>query len=100
MKQHVRLDVSMKETHICVVDGDGRVLGRGREVTQPELLAAAIVDARRAKAVPSCRLNKTDANDAEGLAQLAREQRQDLENQVRGLLRKFGDSLLFVAETR
>lgn len=31
-----------------------------------------IVDARRAKAVLSCRLNKTDANDAEGLAQLAR----------------------------
>ena len=27
-----------------------------------------IVDARRAKAVRSCRLNKTDANDADGLA--------------------------------
>ena len=81
-------------------------LARGREVTQPELLAAAlarhapaarvvvlesggqsswlqrelsaagvpavIVDARRAKAALSCRLNKTDANDAAGLAQLAR----------------------------
>ena len=74
---------------------------------------AVIVDARRAKAALSCRLNKTDANDAEGLAQLARtgwyrevaakrpetrltrslllahgqlsKQRRDLENQVRGL---------------
>lgn len=152
MKQYIGLDVSLKETHICVVDGDGAVLARGREVTHPELLAkairslapaarvvvletggqsswlqrglsalgvpAVIVDARRAKAALSCRLNKTDANDAEGLAQLARtgwyrevaakrpqsrharslllarrqlaKQRRDLENQVRALLRGFG----------
>ncbi len=152
MKQYVGLDVSLKETHICVVDESGTVVARGREATQPELLAAAIrrlapgcvlavmetggqsswlcsglreegvnaviVDARRAKAVLSCRLNKTDANDAEGLAQLARtgwyrevaakseatrrvralllarqqvaKQRRDLENQIRGILRGFG----------
>jgi transposase len=145
MEQYIGLDVSLKETHICVVDGSGAVLARSREVTQPELLARAImgvspspslvvvetgaqsswlhraltgqglpvviVDARRAKAALSCRLNKTDANDAEGLAQLARTgwyrevlakrpetrlarslllarqqlamQRRDLENQVR-----------------
>jgi transposase len=146
------LDVSLKETHICVVDGSGAVVSRGREVTHPELvagaigrvapcarvvvletggqsswlqggleaegIAAVIVDARRAKAVLSCRLNKTDANDAEGLAHLARtgwyrevaakrpetrlvralllarrqlvKQRRDVENQVRALLRGFG----------
>ena len=106
MEQYIGLDVSLKETHICVVDGAGAVLARGREATQPELLAkaigrlapavrvvvlesggqsswlqrelsalgvpAVIVDARRAKAALSCRLNMTDVNDAEGLAQLAR----------------------------
>jgi len=153
MKQYIGLDLSQKVTHICVVDETGEVVGRGREVTQPELLAAAIgklaaqverviletggqsswlqrelralgvpaliVDARHAKGALSCRLNKTDANDAEGLAQLARtgwyrevsakraevriarslllarqllvKQRRDLENQVRGLLRGFDD---------
>jgi transposase len=30
------------------------------------------MDARQAKAALSCRVNKTDANDAEGLAQLLR----------------------------
>jgi transposase len=152
MEHYIGLDVSQKETHICVVDAAGAVVARGREATCPELLAdalarlapaarlvvletggqsswlhreltgrgvpAVIVDARRAKAALSCRLHKTDANDAEGLAQLARtgwyrevaakrpetrlarsvllarqqlvKQRRDLENQVRALLRGFG----------
>ena len=34
--------MSLKVTHICVVDGEGTVLARGREATQPELLAKAI----------------------------------------------------------
>lgn len=42
MEKFVGLDVSLKETHICVVDRDGRILARGREVTQPELLVRAI----------------------------------------------------------
>jgi transposase len=149
---YVGLDVSLKETHFCVMDATGAVVFRGREATHPELLAqalgrdapeagvvvletsgqsswlqaalaalgvpAVIVDARRAKQALSCRLNKTDANDAEGLAHLARtgwyrrvtakrcetrllralllarqqlvKQRRDLENQVRALLRGFG----------
>ena len=152
MEQYIGLDVSVKRTEICVMDATGSVLARGREVTQPALLAKAmrdlapslrlavletggqsswlcqelealglpvvIVDARRAKKALSCWTNKTDANDAEGLAQLARtgwyrqvaakrpetraaralllarqqlvKQRRDLENQVRGLLRGFG----------
>ncbi len=152
MDHYVGLDVSLKETHFCVVDGAGAVVFRGREATQPELLAqalcrhapdarvvvletggqsswlqselealgvpAVIVDARRAKAALSCRMNKTDANDAQGLAELARmgwyrrvtakrretrlgrslllarqqlvKHRRDIENQVRALLRGFG----------
>ena len=152
MEQYIGLDVSLKETHICVVDGAGEIVARACEVTEPSLLAAAIdklapqasvvvletggqsswlwreltardlpaviVDARQAKAALSCRLNKTDANDAEGLAQLARSgwyrevvakrpesgraralllthqllvrQRRDQENQARAILRGFG----------
>ena len=162
MEQYVGLDVSVKETHFCVMDGAGVELARGREETRPDLLVAAlwrhapgarvvvletggqsswlqqelsgsgvpavIVDARRAKAALSCRLNKTDANDAEGLAQLARtgwyrevrakrpetrlarslllarqqlvKQRRDLENQVRGLLRGFGLAVGAVSRAR
>jgi transposase len=162
MDQYVGLDVSLKETHFCVVDGAGVEVARGREVTHPELLAralarhapgarvivletggqsswlqreleaaglpAVIVDARRAKAALSCRLNKTDANDAAGLAQLARtgwyravaakrpaarlarasllahqqlvKQRRDLENQVRALLRGFGLAVGRVSRAR
>ena len=87
-----------------------------------------IVDARQAKAALSCRMNKTDVNDAEGLAQLARtgwyrevlakrpaaqraravlvgrqllvKQRRDLENQIRGVLRGFGLAVGTVARTR
>ena len=162
INHYIGLDVSQKETHICVVDDAGTVLARAREVTHPGLLASAlgrlapcarvavletggqsswlqreleglgipavIVDARRAKAALSCRMNKTDANDAEGLAQLARtgwyrevaakrpetrlarslllarqqltRQRRDLENQVRGLLRGFGLAVGVVARRR
>ncbi len=42
MEQYIGLDVSLKETHICVVDGSGAIVARGREATQPELLADAI----------------------------------------------------------
>ena len=42
MDQYVGLDVSLKETHFCVVDGTGAVLARVREVAHPELLARAL----------------------------------------------------------
>jgi transposase len=162
MKYYIGLDVSLKETQVCVVDESGGIIGRHREVTHPALLAAliskvsvavetvvletggqsswlqrellalgvpaVIVDARQAKAALSCRMNKTDVNDAEGLAQLARtgwyrevlakrpaaqraravlvgrqllvKQRRDLENQIRGVLRGFGLAVGTVARTR
>jgi hypothetical protein len=36
------LDVSVKETHVCVVDAPGAVLARARETTHPGLLAALL----------------------------------------------------------
>jgi predicted NBD/HSP70 family sugar kinase len=35
MEQYIGLDVSLKETHICVVDGSGAVVARCREATHP-----------------------------------------------------------------
>jgi len=86
------------------------------------------VCARHAKGVLKCKVNKTDANDAEGLAQLARtgwyrevyvksadahvirahllarkqitKARRDFENQVRALLRTFGVKVGTVARGR
>jgi transposase len=100
------LDVSDKTTHICVVDGEGKVIWRGVCATDPQALATTIakrfpgvvrvvletgalsaflyhgliernvpavcICARHAKGVLSTRVNKSDAHDAEGLAQLAR----------------------------
>lgn len=150
------LDVSDKQTHICLVDDGGAVLWRGRCASDPEVIAKTLakhtaklsaslvcavletgplstflfhglrdrdvavvcVCARHAKKVLSARLNKTDPNDAEGLAQLARtgwfkavhvkdpeshierahlrvraqlvKNHRDMVNQLRGLLKLFG----------
>ena len=42
MEQYVGLDVSVELTLFCVVDGAGVELARGREVTRPDLLVAAL----------------------------------------------------------
>ena len=155
MKQYVGLDVSQKETAVCVVDQDGKVLFEGKVPSDPGALARMLgkrapaaerigfetgamaswlwhelkrvglpvvcVDARHAHAALSVRLNKSDPNDARGLAELIRvgwyrevrvksdesqavrsllvarsrlvSIRRDLENQVRSLLKELG--LLF-----
>jgi len=146
------LDVSDKKTHICLVDGAGKLHWQGVCATDPETLKrtlnkraphlekvifetgplscflyhglikrglpAACICARHAKGVLSTRLNKSDVNDAEGLAQLARtgwykevhikdkethlartllrvrhqlvKSHTDMVNQLRGLLKLFG----------
>jgi transposase len=100
------LDVSDKTTHICVMDGEGAVLRREVQATDPDLLAKWLskhcrglvrvvletgplstflyhglvergvpvicICARHAKAFLSTRVNKSDVNDAEGLAHLCR----------------------------
>ena len=86
----VGLDVSQKMTAICVVDNAGRRLWRGQCPTIPEqisfwsvgmreMMSAAVLglevvclDARHARAALKMQINKTDQNDAEGLAQIVR----------------------------
>ncbi len=152
MKHYVGLDVSTKETHVCVIDEEGETRWQGRCRSIPEAIAAAIrahapgverialetgplatwhwhalraegfpvvcLHARHAKAALSLQLNKTDVNDAHGLAQLVRSGwyrevavksleshrlraaltararlvtiRTGLYNQIRGILKTFG----------
>jgi len=155
MKQYVGLDVSQKETSVCVVDEVGQVLFEGKAKSDPGALTALLrkrapqaerigfetgamaswlwhelrrvdlpvvcIDARHAHAALSVRMNKSDQNDARGLAELVRvgwyrevkvksEEsqkirailvarsrlvaiRRDIENQVRSLIKEYG--LLF-----
>lgn len=100
-------------------------LYRGLEAASVPIVC---ICARHAKGVLKCRVNKTDANDAEGLAQLARtgwyrevyvkstdahvirahllarrqiaKARRDFENQMRALLRTFGLKVGAVARGR
>ena len=152
MDHHVGLDVSLEQTSVRVVDGDGKTLWQGKCASNPEALAATIrarapaavriglesgplsswhwhelrklglpvvcLDARHAKAALAPQLNKTDRNDARGLAQIVRtgwyrevavksvdsqlvrsmlttrvqlvRMRVDLANQIRGVLKPFG----------
>jgi transposase len=155
MKQYVGLDVSQKETSVCVVNETGQVTFEGKANSDPGALTALLrkhapraerigfetgamaswlwhelrrvdlpvvcIDARHAHAVLSVRMNKSDQNDARGLAELVRvgwyrenkvksEEsqrirsilvarsrlvgiRQDIENQVRSMIKEYG--LLF-----
>ncbi|MCA8879625.1 MAG: IS110 family transposase [Rhodobacteraceae bacterium] len=152
MKQYVGLDVSQKETAVCVVDETGRPIYQGRVASDPGALAAMLgkkaphaarvgfetgamsswlwhelrriglpvvcIDARHAHAALSVRMNKSDENDARGLADLVRigwyrevavkseasqqarsllitrsrlvRIRRDLENQMRAMLKECG----------
>ena len=40
--QYVGLDVSLKETSICVIDDAGKIMWRGRTDTTPEAIASAV----------------------------------------------------------
>lgn len=155
MKHYVGLDVSQRETAVCVVDESGKLVFAGKAKSNPGALAELLrkrapfaerigfetgamsswlwheltrielpvvcIDARHAKAALSTRMNKSDENDARGLAELVRigwykevkvksadsqqvrsmlvtrsrlvEIRRDLENQIRAMLKEFG--LLF-----
>lgn len=155
MKQYVGLDVSQRETSVCVVDDSGKVLFEGKARSEPGALTALLrkraplaerigfetgamaswlwhelkrvglpvvcIDARHANAALSTRMNKSDQNDARGLAELVRvgwyrevsvkseesqairsvlvarsrlvSIRRDLENQIRSMLKEHG--LLF-----
>ena len=152
MELYIGLDVSLKETSICVVDGDGTIVCEGTVISEPSAIAGFIkakagsakrigletgptttwlwhelralglpvicIDARHAKAALSMQINKSDRNDAVGLARImqcgwykevkvkrlschelravlnSRAQlvtiKRDLENQIRGLLKNLG----------
>ena len=152
MELYVGLDVSLKETSICVVNGKGEIVSEGTVISEPAAIAAFIekkamgakrigletgptttwlwhelralglpvicIDARHAKAALSMQINKSDRNDAYGLARImqagwykevqvkslpchqvrallnSRAQlvkiKRDLENQIRGLLKNLG----------
>ncbi len=50
MEQYVGMDVSLKETSICVVDGSGAVLCEGTVISEPAAIAG-FVKAKAAGAV-------------------------------------------------
>ena len=106
MEQYVGLDVSQKETAICVIDGEGKRVWQGTCRSIPDVMAEVVrtraplavkvametgplavwhwhelkkagvpivcIHACHAKAALSMQINKTDANDAFGLAQIVR----------------------------
>jgi transposase len=152
MELYIGMDVSLKETSICVVDGDGEIVVEGSVLSEPSALAAFIganapqakrigletgptatwlwhalreldlpvicIDARHAKAALSMQVNKSDRNDAVGLARIMQcgwykevqvkrlschevravlnsrallvKTKRNLENQIRGLLKNLG----------
>ena len=155
MTYYAGLDVSLRSTHICVIDDDGDLVAEGKadsevadiiafldeldvEITEVGLEAGTLtqyltyglqfagyeivcMEARQVKAALSAMRNKTDKNDARGIAQLLRtgwdsrvhiksiESHQvrallssrkavlakciDLEQEIRGLFKVFGIKL-------
>ncbi len=152
MTTFVGLDVSLKETSICIVDEAGIAIKEGVVPSDPDRIAeylkeyaptaqriglesgptsswlwrelderglpAVCIDARHASAALSMQINKSDRNDALGLARIMQtgwfrrvqvksenshrirallnarsllvQMRRDLENQIRGLFKSFG----------
>jgi transposase len=147
MQYYVGLDVSLKQTSICVVDQTGFVVREGVVDSDPEAISVYLrskapeavrigletgptstwlwtelkrlcIDARHAKAVLKMQINKSDRNDAIGIARIMQtgwfkevhvkdidshsvrgllasrallvKIKRDLENHVRGLLKNLG----------
>ena len=152
MAHYVGLDVSLKQTSICVVNQAGSVVREDVVDSDPEAIAAFVrlkapgavrigletgptstwlwtelkrlslpvicIDARHAKAVLKMQINKSDRNDAAGIARIMQtgwfkevrvkdldshsvrallasrallvKIKRDLENQIRGLLKNLG----------
>jgi len=152
MEHYAGLDVSIKETSVCVVDGTGRVVREVKVPTEPEAILAVLsdedfnikrigleagplsqwlygelaeaglpmicVETRHMRAALSAQINKSDRNDARGIAhmmrvglyrpvhvktlasqkrrmlltsrQMLQAKARDIENDLRGTLRNFG----------
>jgi transposase len=162
VKYYAGLDVSIKETSVCIVDGSGKVVREVKVATEPEAIVAILADesllierigleagplsqwlysalaeadlpvicveTRHMKAALSAQLNKSDRNDARGIAQmmrvglyrpvhvktLASQKRRmlltsrrllqtkaiDIESDLRGTLRNFGLKVGMVSTTK
>ena len=106
MDHFAGLDVSVKETSVCIVDGTGRMVREVKVASEPEALLAILtnpiyrfkrigleagplsqwllgalaeaglpvicVETRHIRAVLQAQINKTDRNDARGMAQMMR----------------------------
>ena len=105
MDHFAGLDVSVKETSVCIVDDTGRLVREVKVASEPEALLAALttryhfkrigleagplsqwlfsalaeaglpvicVETRHMRAVLQAQMNKTDRNDARGIAQMMR----------------------------
>ena len=106
MDHFARLDVSVKETSVCIVDDTGKIVGEVKVASEPEALLAVLknpayrfkrigleagplsqwlfsalaeaelpvvcVETRHIQAVLKAQINKTDRNDARGIAQMMR----------------------------
>jgi len=152
MEHYVGLDVSLKQTAICVVDRAGKISCEATVASDPSAIAKFVrskapsavrigletgptatwlwtelkllglpvvcIDARHAKAVLRMQINKSDRNDAAGIARIMQtgwfkevcvknfdshaikallasrallvSMKRDLENQIRGLLKNLG----------
>ncbi len=98
------LDVSVKDTSVCIVDGNGKIVREVKVASEPEALLtvlsnasyhfkrigleagrlsqwlfsaeaglpAVCVETRHMRAVLKAQINKTDRNDARGIAQMLR----------------------------
>src|ERR1700728_2038091 len=106
MDHFAGLDVSVKETSVCIVDGTGRIVKELRVASEPDALLRVLgnpayrferigleagplsqwlfsalaeaglpvicVETRHMRAVLKAQINKTDRNDARGMAQMMR----------------------------
>ncbi|MBX5087327.1 IS110 family transposase [Rhizobium lentis] len=154
MQYFAGLDISVKETSVCIVDAEGRIVRETKVPSHPEDLLRVLsesghqyrrigleagplsqwlysalaeanlpvfcIEARHTRAFLAAQINKTDRNDARGIAQMMRvnifrpvhvktitSQKQrallrarkmlqskskamDIENDLRGILRNFG----------
>ena len=106
MDHFAGLDISVKETSVCIVDGTGKVIREVKVASEPEALLAVLaspayhfkrigleagplsqwlysvlaeaglpvicVETRHMRAVLKAQINKTDRNDARGMAQMMR----------------------------
>src|SRR6202140_3256435 len=106
MDHFAGLDVSVKDTNVCIVDDTGRLVREGKVASEPDVLLAVLknpafhfkrigleagplsqwlfsalaeaglpvicVETRHMRAALKAQINKTDRNDARGIAQMMR----------------------------